>query len=68
LTSSLLLRSTFKFIQLIHKTSEDINCYFVGSKLMTSQEVEELVRASQELCAEMAPDALAICESFGLSE
>ena len=42
--------------------------HFVGSGLMTPTEAGQLVEVSQRLCAEMAPDALAICEAFGLSE
>ena len=42
--------------------------WFVGAGHMRPEEAESLVQVSGNLCAELAPDALAICQSFGLSE
>ena len=42
--------------------------WFVSNGHLTPVQAENLVETARKLCADLAPDALAICESFGLSE
>jgi len=42
--------------------------WFVAGGHIKPAEAERLVETSRRLCAGLAPDALAICEAFGLSE